>query len=292
MGQGKPMKIKTRKLQKCIFAMLSVLLIFSFSACTGNGQSQKQTAVITDKSYGVFLSVTDNLDQLGDYETVVIDAQYFTAADIDSFKQKGHKVYTYINVGAIENFRSYFNQYQSLTLAPYENWDEEYWVDVSDQTWQDFMVYDLIPEMISKGVDGFFVDNCDVYYHYQTDAVLDGLTHILRVMIDTGREVILNGGDTFLDAYCAGGSWKDVITGISQESVFTRIDWQDESFGEADAQDRTYFQFYVERYADQGADIYLLEYTTDDELIRKIKDYCHTKGFYYYISDSLELDAP
>ena len=47
---------------------------------------------------------------------------------------------------------------------------------------------------------------------------------------------------------------------------------------------------YVERYADKGADIYLLEYTKDEELISEIAEYCRAKGFDYYVSDSIELD--
>ncbi len=38
-----------------------------------------------------------------------------------------------------------------------------------------------------------------------------------------------------------------------------------------------------------GADIYLLEYTVDDELKKEIETYCQDKGYRYYISDSLEL---
>ena len=34
---------------------------------------------------------------------------------------------------------------------------------------------------------------------------------------DFGLEVIINGGDTFLDAYCEKySSWEDIITGINQ----------------------------------------------------------------------------
>ena len=51
---------------------------------------------------------------------------------------------------------------------------------------------------------------------------------------DFGLEVIINGGDTFLDAYCEKySSWEDIITGINQETVFSKICWEDGSFGRA-----------------------------------------------------------
>ena len=241
--------------------------------------------------YGVFLSFTDDLGRLEDYETVVIDAQYYSADEIAAFRDKGHQVYTYINVGSLEDFRDYYDEYKDLALGPYEHWDEEVWVDVSDKRWQDFVINDLAVSLLDKGIDGFFVDNCDVYYNYQTEENLDGLSVIMRALTGTGKKVLINGGDAFLDAYCDnGGEWNDVITGINQESVFSKILWEEGLFSAADEEDTEYFCDYVERYGAQGADIYLLEYTTDRDVIKKIEIYCEEKGYHYYISDSLELD--
>lgn len=243
------------------------------------------------KPYGVFLSYEGDLESLGDYKTVVIDAQYFEARDIKAFKREGHKVFSYINIGSLEDFRDYYDEYKDLGLGEYENWEEEIWIDVSDSRWQEFMTGELIPELAGKGIDGFFVDNCDVYYNFPTDGIMDGLTVMMTSMVDTGLEVIINGGDCYLDSYCDnGGSWADVITGINQESVFSSILWNEDSFGTADPDDHEYFIDYIEHYSELGADIYLLEYTTDKKLIKEIDEYCNRKGFYYYVSDSIELD--
>ena len=48
------------------------------------------------------------------------------------------------------------------------------------------------------------------------------------------------------------------------------------------------FQYLQASKAD-GMDVYLLEYTTDHKLIRRIKKYCRKKKYDYYIADSLEL---
>jgi hypothetical protein len=221
----------------------------------------------------------------------VIDAHYFTKEEIDQFRSDGHKVYSYINVGSLEDFRDYYQEYKTLTLDPYENWDEEYWVDVSDSRWQDFIVGNLMPSLLQKDIDGFFVDNCDVYYQYPTEEMMDGLSTIMHALIDTGKPVLINGGDTFVDAYCAGsGQWDEIMTGINQECVFSKILWNEDSFGEASEEDREYFTDYIQRYAAKGADIYLLEYTKSEALTEKIEKYCQENGFEYYISDSIELD--
>ena len=259
---------------------------------TETTETPTETTVSEAKyAYGVFLSVTKNIDRLKDYETVVIDAQHFTKEQIEAFKVRGHKVYSYINIGSLENFRSYYKEYKDLKLGKYEHWDEEIWINVADQRWQDFMQNDMIPNLTAKGIDGFFVDNCDVYYNYRKPGILDGLTSILKALVATGKAVLINGGDCYLDSYCKnGGSWRDVITGINQETVFSKIIWDKNKFGIAGKEDHKYFLSYIERYAKQGADIYLLEYTKDKKLIKEIEEYCANKGFVYYVSDSVELD--
>ena len=242
--------------------------------------------------YGVFLSITENLEQFADYETVVIDAQYFSREEIASFRSRGHRVFTYINVGSLENFRDYYDEYQDLSLGAYEHWDEEVWVDVSQQRWQDLILKRIVPELLEKDVDGFFADNCDVYWVHPEENILEGLAVIMKGLKQTGKKVIINGGDTFLDAWCEQkGTWDEVITGINQESVFSAILWDEGAFGTSEEEDREYFMSYVDRYGSQGAEIYLLEYTTDGELIETIDSFCRERNYFYYVSDSVELDG-
>lgn len=276
-------------MKKVIVLLASVMASFLLlTACQINTDKSDNKSL--KYQYGVFLSVEDDLDSLNSYGTVVIDAQNFSRGEIVKFRGNGHKVFSYINIGSLENFRDYYDEYADLALGAYEHWEEEVWIDVSDVKWQQFVVNELIPSLIEKGIDGFFVDNCDVYYNYPTPEILNGLTVMMSAMVNTGLDVIINGGDCYLDAYCAaGGSWDEVITGINQETVFSKINWDDESFGRADAVDHLYFKDYIERYDALGADIYLLEYTTDEKLIKEINSYCIQKGFYYYISDSIEL---
>ena len=251
-------------------------------------ETEKQTFKY---EYGVFLSYEGKLDKLADYHTVVIDAQYYKKEDIEAFKGRGHNVYSYINVGSLENFRSYYKRFKALKIARYENWDEEIWINVADSKWQEFMIGEMLPNLTGKGIDGFFVDNCDVYYHFPTSDIMTGLTNIMKALKQTGLQVLINGGDTYLDAYCrSGGSWDDVITGINQENVFAKIIWDKNKFGKADPEDHKYFMSYVESYGKLGADIYLLEYTKDKKLIKEISEYCKSHGFNYYVSDSIELD--
>ena len=216
-------------------------MIALFIPCAGMGEASAFAY-----PYGVFLGITDNLAQFGDYEIVVIDAQYFSGEEIERFRNEGHQVYTYLNIGSLEDFRDYYEEYKDLSLGEYEHWEEEVWVDVSSRKWQDLILQELVPGLLEKQVDGFFVDNCDVYYEYPEQKILDGLGVIMQELVATGKEVIINSGDCFMDAWCEqGGMWDQVITGINQESVFSSILWDENAFGRQEEEDHEYFVTYL-----------------------------------------------
>ncbi len=266
--------------------LMPVFLPFS---CISKKNNQP---VEVDKfSYGVFLGIDEQeVDKITKYETVVIDAQYFSKENIQKLKDNNQTVYSYLNVGAIENFRSYYSDYLDITLGEYEHWEEERWVDVSQPKWQDFILNDLSVQLLDKGVDGLFIDNADVYYEFEEDPKLyDGLTTILTTLNEK-TYISINGGDTYVNEYLINnGSLNAILDGVNQETVFSSIDWDTKTFSRQSEEERFYFQNYVEAVGKNHKDVYLLEYTTDEELTKEIEEYCQKNKFKYYISSSLEL---
>lgn len=261
---------------------LLVFALFLLGSCNLDSSNQE---------YGVFLSVDNTqMQKLDNYHQVVIDAQYFEKEDIATLHANNQLVYSYLNIGSLEDFRDYYSDYKDLVLGEYENWDEEYWIDVTNVKWQKFME-NLASSLIEKGIDGFFVDNTDVYYVYQETDIFLGVRDILLNLMKYNKKVIINGGDTFMYAYRKNyNNIKEIATGVNQESVFSCIDFDHNKLTVADDEDRQYFMDYVEMCSRNGLDVYLLEYTTSQSLIKKIDAYCKEKGFSYYISDSIELD--
>ena len=240
--------------------------------------------------YGVFLNAdASSLERFKRYDLIVIDAQYFTKKDIESLHQNGTKVYTYLNIGSVENFREYYKTYEKFTIGKYEHWDEEKWVDVSVPAWQKF-IEQLSKKLFEKGVDGFFIYNCDVYYYAPRKSIFEGLTAILQNIMTLKKAVIINGGDTYVTEYRERyGAVDHIMTGVNQESVWSGIDFDKGTFNEQTRETREYYSKYLEACKADGMEVYLLEYTTDEKLIQKIKKYCKEKNFHFYISNSLEL---
>lgn len=243
------------------------------------------------QEYGVFLSIKEEEAQkLEDYRIVVIDAQYFSADKIRQMKAEGHEVYSYLNIGSLEDFRPYYRAFSDLLLSEYENWEEEGWIDVREKRWQEFILGELSVKLLEKGVDGFFIDNTDIYDQYPEEEFFLALEEMLRRLKSKGK-ILLNGGDVFLREFQdRGGELSEIIDGINQETVFSSIDFAEESFGKSDPDTRAYFKDYIEDMDSCGAKIYLLEYGSGKGLEEEVKKYCDEKGYRYYISDSIELD--
>ena len=142
-----------------------------------------------------------------------------------------------------------------------------------------------------KGVDGFFIDNCDVYDYAKTKKTFRGLTKILKDIKKLGKGVMINGGDvyvtTYMDTY---GSAKDIMTAVNQETVWSSINFETGTFGKQPKKVRNYFIKYLKSCKKDGMDVYLLEYTEDHKLIKQIKRFCKEKKYHCYISDTIELD--
>jgi len=244
--------------------------------------------------FGVFNSVEEkDIAKLNEYRTIVLDAQNISKKSIKKLRKTGHTVYSYINLGSVENYRDYYKDYEDITLDEYENWEDERWVDVSKKKWQDFLSKTLARKLVNKGIDGFFVDNVDVYYQYHNDDIFNGVTTILKNFKALGVDVVVNGGDTYVRKYVKRhGKLNKVLDAVAQESVFTSIDWDnDNAFIEQDKGGHKYAKSYINFVSKHGGNVYLIEYSTDKKIIDKISKYCKKKGYVYYAANNLDLGA-
>ena len=278
---------KLRQIALAIFIvpMVIFLVVFVFVI------KSKAMTYDYDERYGVFIGIgRKDIKKLKDYQTVIIDAEHFTKADITKLKKAGKTVYTYLSIGSLEDYRNYYKAYKHLAISKYDGWEGEEWVDVSDKAWQKLMLK-RAKEFKNKGVDGFFLDNADVYYQYKEPRIYKGLVKILTDIRKLNTKVIINGGDVFVSKYLKENKdLKKIADGVNQEGVFTTL-VEDKKKGEEITR---YYLNYLKKLSKKGIRIYLTEYIVednkDDGLEDKIADYCEKRGWDYYISDDLELD--
>ena len=246
------------------------------------------------KDYGVFIGA-DNIDKIKGYNVVVVEPASIDIGGVESLHKTNEKIYAYLNIGSLENYRPYFNEFKEKTLGLYENWEDEYWMDVSDVAWQKLIVDKLGRDIVDKGFDGFFIDNCDVYYYYPNEEIFNGLSSILQGLRSLNMtkkykiDIIINGGDTFVSKCIENKTATELFDGVNQECVFTDIDFENKTYKEKDESDREYFKEYLSNVKKYIPEVYLIEYGANSNLIKEIENYCNENGFYWYNAKDLEL---
>lgn len=242
------------------------------------------------ENFGVFLNLDrDKKAVLEGYKTIVIEPENFTKEDILEFHKSGKMVYAYLNIGALEKFRTYYTAYEKYSLGVYENWPDEKWMDVSKKKWQMFIVNSLGKKYAKLGVDGFFIDNTDVYYEYPKNKIYRGLVRILaNLKKKYGVEILINGGDEFVKKALKRGE-AGILDGINQECVFTKIDFQNRKYLRQENETIEYFQKYLSKIKKSGKKVYLIEYAPDKNTREEILEYCNENEFKCFIAADLEL---
>lgn len=264
--------------------IISLVPLLAMTSCYKPNQIAEQV------EYGVFLGISnDKISRLEKYKTVVIEPQEFSKENIEKLHNDKKFVYGYLNVGAIENYRPYYNEYKDITLGKYEDWPDERWVDVSKSKWQNFVVNNLAKSYKEKNFDGLFLDNFDVYYHYARPEIFKGLCDICTHLKNFGFKLLINGGDTFVSKCIENNNALSYFDGINQETVFTSINFKNKTYGKQEAEQHKYFIEYLKNVKQTNLSVYLLEYGANNKLLKEIDNYCKKNGFGYYNAPSSEL---
>lgn len=217
----------------------------------------------------------------------MIEPEDYTATEVQALKRAGNTVLAYLSVGSVSDERSYYKQLQKYTLRKLDDWEHERYLDVCEPAVQDWLINRGMA-LLGVGYDGIWADNIDVYEEYPSDAAYKGITRILQALYPHGY-IMINGGMEYM--LMAISQKARVAHGVTQEEVFSLItDYSGKGTFKAQtsAQSREY-QKYIANVLNAGMDAYLLEYTRDDSLKRKIATYCNASGAGYYISDDVDL---
>lgn len=212
--------------------------------------------------------------------------------------KRGVYVYGYLNVGAVESGRSYYENFHHIRLAKYSGWDGEYWINPTAKEWQDHCI-SLAKQIKATGAIGLYLDNTDIYYMClqgfkeektkmlrsapSAQAIYTALSRIILEIHKLGMIVMPNGGDVFLRKFMT--AHPGVIATINQEGVFySELNKKNKSA------DTKYYKDWC-KWADKriSGKARLIEYVSSKTEQAKIKAYCLAKGWDVYFSKHKEL---
>ena len=226
-------------------------------------------------------------------DLAVIDSDGISKSVIQAAVSRGVMVYDYINCGALEKGRSYYEKFKHLRLARYEGWSGEYWIDCTDSAWIQHCI-DLAAIAKDKGAIGVYLDNSDIYYMVRhikkgydrplpdQTAVYRALRSIVCGIADIGLIVMPNGGDSFVRRFYT--EHPTVIKTINQEGCLF------EDFKRQPKSERQYRTEYMGWARKKGMYVRGIEYCKKTRHIAECKAYYLAHGWKgLYISKHTDL---
>lgn len=226
-------------------------------------------------------------------DLAVIDTDGISMSLIKSAVNRGVFVYGYVNVGALESGRTYYQKFKHLRLARYEGWSGEYWVDPTAPEWREHIV-DLAKTIKATGAIGVYFDNADIYYEVRhlkkgydrnmpdQNAVYKALRDIVLDLAKIGLIVMPNGGDSFVRRFYT--EHPTVIKTINQEGCLF------EDFKRQPKSERQYRTEYMNWARKKGMYVRGIEYCKKTRHIAECKAYYLAHGYKgLYISTHKDL---
>lgn len=263
-------------------SMIALLFLLCFCLCDDTGIQNTDYLVLVGEDSTV-------VDKIENTNLLIIDGEYFTQKDLEKLRSRNVKeIYTYFNIGSIETFRDYYNEYSKYALGDYENWPEEKWMDVSKKKWKTFLKR-RAQQLKEKGFDGFFIDNVDVYDMYRRDDIYEGIVEVLQYLRDADMKIIINGGDVFVKRYLKSAPKDQLFDGVNQEDVYTTYDFETKKCRINSVETRKYYEDYLDSVVANGYKAYILEYVSNQKTKDKVIAYAGKHHYGCYISDNIEL---
>jgi len=169
----------------------------------------------------------------------------FTPEQVTQLKAGGkNRVISYLNLGAMESFRTYWTQVPAgfvsgkantaARLSPYAGYPDESWIDLSNPDYQHLVLDYIAPRLVAQGVDGFFLDNLELVEHGPQDkngpcspACRQGGLDLVRRLREKYPNLLIvmqnATGDVTRLGTTAGVSFPSLLDGISHEEVYTPV---------------------------------------------------------------------
>lgn len=218
---------------------------------------------------------------------LAIEPEDYTEKEIRDLKAAGYRVLGYLSVGSVSNEVNYYKSLEKYTLRRLDDWEHERYLDVCQEDVQKWAISQG-KKIIGKGCDGLWIDNLDVYEEYPSEAAYKGITSILQGLYSYGY-IMINGGIKYVTKAITSGL--TITNGITQEEVFSKItDYSGKGkFGRQTSSQSTEYQKYIALAISKRIDAFLLEYTEDESLKKKIRTFCAASGAGYYISSDVDL---
>lgn len=262
---------------KQIILIVSYLFLVN---CTSSSKKITQSSVYD--SFGVVYSDI-NPQQVEGYKLLIVEPYFYSREDIFHFHSKGIKVLAYLSLGEVNESRRYFNEFKSIGFKGKNEDHGSYFIDLSNKKIKDKFLKQIVPELLSFGYDGLFLDTIDAVAPYTTRKEMEpAMVELIRSikLANPGKILIQNAGLFLLD------KTSDYVNAIAVEDVASGYDFQSDQYSikstkefeeKLDTIDELYYRY--------GIPFLIIDFAETEQDFVKVTSRLQTTNHPYFISN-------
>ncbi len=224
------------------------------------------------KNWVCFIGGSGSLRNLSKFDLIVVDPDSYSADEIEWLKSKGGEVVAYVSIGTAENWRWYWSLVRDeWKIAPIENWDGEWYVNVSYSGWRALIIRDVMPRILDKGFNGFFLDNLDVAELYPS--MVPEMTEFIAEIRAAYPKALLigNNGLYIMDEVYF------YLDGLTKEDVSATYDWSKAKYVKVPVEESDEMLKILSEWKRKSLTIFTLDYAVTSNLA----EYCYNRSREY-----------
>ncbi len=258
-----------------------ILLTFMFaeSDCTGPGGMQEKNKLEPFAvSYEKITNLTETARQ---YNLLIIEPDHYSKTEVDSLNSSSNKLIAYVTLGEVDRNRWYYPLLEERGfLGVNEHWDSPY-LNLADSTTRAILLEKVVPNIMSKGFDGLFLDTVDDVAPYTERS------HLQPHMVDIITRLRKNYPDAFI-VQNAGLFLLDkthsLIDAVLIEDVATSYNFEDQSYNLKSLDAYREKVKRIDKYASLFKKPFLIvDFSEKESLIKTVKNRLDTLPYPYFI---------
>lgn len=199
--------------------------IISITDCTGPDKMKK---VKNLEPFAVsYEKIEQRKEAAYNYKLLIVEPDHYSRIETDSLNTKSNKLIAYVTLGEVDRNRWYYPLLEERGfLGVNENWDSPY-LNLADSTTRSILLDKVVPNIMSKGYDGLFLDTVDDVAPYTERShlqprMVDIITQIRKAYPDAF--IIQNAGLFLLD------QTHHFIDAVLIEDVATSYSFEDQAY--------------------------------------------------------------
>ncbi|MBO6621321.1 MAG: endo alpha-1,4 polygalactosaminidase [Balneola sp.] len=244
--------------------------------------SNKLSEGSTYDSFGVVYSDINSTLASG-YKLLIVEPYFYSKQDINDFHSRGIKVVAYLSLGEVNESRRYFNDFKEIGLIGKNENHGSYFTNLSDNRIKDKFINEIVPELLSYGYDGLFLDTIDAVAPYTLRRSMEqDMVELISGIRSRNPDKLLiqNAGFFLLDKTAA------YVDAVTIEAVASGYDFNKNEYQiKSKKQYEERLDLIDSLHTSYGIPFLIIDFAENYENSLQIKSRLEDSGFPYFINN-------